>query len=209
LDANNNLILKKEIEKAKKYLSKNCEIMKGFIKSKPACPYEFQDDLYFYITRAIVYQQVSTKAAATIFDRFQKEIKGKFTAKKVLALSDETMQKCGLSRQKRSYIKNIAQYKIENPKLFKSLFKLSNEEIIENLTEIKGVGEWTVQMMLIFAMGRLNVFPEKDLAVMKSFKHYYKITSKTSLKKKNEILKRFGEYSSVASWYLWRAYEDI
>lgn len=201
--------IKKDIKKAVKHLQKNCEIMKRLIAEKPICPYEIQTELYFYLSRAIIYQQVSTKAADTIFSRFKNEIKGKFTAKKVLALSEETLQKCGLSRQKRSYIKNIAQYKIDNPTIFKNLFEMSNEAIIKNLTKIKGVGEWTVQMMLIFAMGRLDIFPKKDLAVMKSFNALYKIDEQTTTNQINEIINRYGIYSSVASWYLWRASEDL
>lgn len=196
-----------QIETGIQYLAKHCVKMKKLIAQHPAfdiCP---QDDLFQHLCKAIVSQQLSTKAAKTIFERWLNNFKNKPTPFLVLKLSDEQFQNSGVSRQKRTYIRNIARYWQTHKKWVANLDKEGNETIIKELTTIKGIGEWTVQMLLIFALCRLDVFPVKDLGIEKGLQKVYGISSQSSPQQLKKIRAKWGAYSSIASWYLWRSIE--
>jgi len=164
--------------------------------------------LFFELCKAIVSQQLSVKAAATIFERWLTNFKPKPTPNKVLKLTDEEFQNCGVSRQKRTYIRNIAKYWNNNKSFIKNINTKTNEAIIKELSSIKGVGEWTVQMLLMFSMGRLNVYPIKDLAIVKGLQKVYGLPDKPTKANFEATAKNWGNYASIACWYLWRSLED-
>jgi DNA-3-methyladenine glycosylase II len=169
-----------------------------------------QKDIYVVLLRAIVSQQLSTKAADTIWNRFIDLFPDKYPhPKKVVKLSVEKMRGCGLSFQKAGYIKNIAEFDLKHPDLDKKLEKLSNEEVIEFLTQIKGVGKWTVEMILMFAMGRPDVFSIGDLVLRNSVIDIYKIksTGKKQLDQIEKIAEAWSPYRSYACTCLWK-YKD-
>lgn len=199
--------LDKEIEKGTKFLAANCAKMKKLITQKPACSLFIQDDLYYYLSKAIVSQQLSVKAAATIFERWEQAVPGKVIPNNVLKMDDETCRAAGLSRQKTAYLKNIATYWKANKVFVKSIPQQSNEIIIEELSSIKGVGVWTVQMLLMFALGRLNVYPTKDLGILYGLQKTYGLPNKPSKEQFAKPAKKWGEYSTIACWYLWRSLE--
>lgn len=194
-----------QIETGIQYLAKHCLKMKKLIAQHPACDIYPNSDLFLYLCKAIISQQLSTKAAKTIFERWLKNFNKKPTPSLVLKLSDEEFQKCGVSRQKRTYIRNIARFWQTHKKWVVNLHNEDNETILKELTTIKGVGEWTVQMLLIFALCRLDIFPIKDLGIDKGLQKIYGISSQSSPKQIQKIRAKWGAYSSIASWYLWRS----
>ncbi len=166
------------------------------------------DDLYLSLLRSIVSQQLSTKAANTIFGRFLDLFPNKYPiAALIIATKDEQLRAVGLSFQKISYIKAVAQYSLTNNLSLAHINQLSNDEIIAELTTIKGVGKWTVEMILIFGLKRLDVFPYDDLIIKNGIIKRYNITSKGKQLKADcyQIAEKWKPYRSVASLFLWES----
>ena len=164
-------------------------------------------DLYGALIRAIVSQQLSVKAAQTIYNRFIALFKNGYPeAKIILKLSDEKMRTVGLSYQKCGYIKNIAQYSLTEGLDYEILKQKNNKELIEHLVKIKGVGQWTVEMLLMFSLGREDVFPVDDLGIQNGIKKLYALTSekKELLKEMQELSKKWQPYCTLACLYIWR-----
>lgn len=160
------------------------------------------------LARAIVYQQLSGKAAATIFGRVQDLVGKKLDPHIVLQTDEDELRACGMSRPKVRYLKDLAGRTLDGtvPTL-RQLRKMDDEEIVTRLTEVKGVGRWTVEMLLIFRLGRPDVFPVDDLGVRKGFQLTYKTRELPTPKQMHRRAKNWRPYRSVASWYLWRATE--
>lgn len=172
------------------------------------------------MVRAIVFQQLAGAAARTIYLRLQiaceKAVHGQdterslyggfgITPESVLALTEEQMRSCGLSRQKLSYIRDLAAKTISREVDFESLPNMTDEEVIAHLTRVKGVGVWSAQMFLIFALGRLDVMPTVDLGINMAICRHY---NKRKVPKPKQILKfseKWKPYRSLACWYLWRS----
>ncbi|MGY5873293.1 MAG: DNA-3-methyladenine glycosylase 2 family protein [Candidatus Thorarchaeota archaeon] len=164
------------------------------------------------LIRSIVYQQLSGKAAKTIHDRMSKLV-GKLTPKSVLVKSQEELKSVGLSRQKASYLHNVADAFTRGGFLWKyrtleSLSEISSEEIINLFVQIKGVGEWTVQMYLIFSMGRLDVLSEKDLGVRKGVMRLYGLNKMPTPKEVKIITEKWKPLETVGTCLAWRILED-
>lgn len=167
---------------------------------------ELSIDIYHALLSSIVSQQLSTKVVKVIWKRFSDLfIDGYPTAEAVLATDHDLLRKVGLSNNKARYIKNVAEFKMANNMTFDYLQQFSDDEVISYLTQIKGVGKWTVQMILMFPMDRPNVFPEDDLGIQNVMKSLYNIElEKKELKlKMNEIARVWSPYRSIASKYLW------
>jgi DNA-3-methyladenine glycosylase II len=162
-----------------------------------------------YLQRSIVYQQLSGKAAATIYRRFVGLYRGRPpTAEQVLTTTDASLRGAGLSAAKARAIRDLAHHHQAGripPRAL--LYRLDHEAIVERLTAVKGIGRWTVEMLLIFYLGHADVLPLGDLGVKKGYQRVYGKRRPPS----PEALRRHGErwrpYRSVASWYLWRALE--
>ena len=168
------------------------------------------DSPFQSLLRAIVYQQLSGKAAATIHGRVLAKFDCRTGPKpeQILAEPEDSLRACGLSRNKIAAVKDLAAKTAEGvvPDL-RTLRKLDDAEIISRLVSVRGIGQWTVEMLLIFHLGRPDVLPHSDLGVRKGFMLTYK---KPELPSKNELLEhgeRWRPYRSVASWYMWRATE--
>jgi 3-methyladenine DNA glycosylase/8-oxoguanine DNA glycosylase len=161
------------------------------------------------LLRSIIYQQLSGKAAASIHARFVALFPRKRpTPALVLKMPEEKLRACGLSYQKIRYMKDLAQ-KFENRTIkHRALAKMSSEEIIAHLTQVKGIGEWTVHMLLIFTMGRLDVLPVGDLGIKKGFQIVYDLKALPDKKTMERLAAHWRAHSSVASWYLWRAADE-
>jgi DNA-3-methyladenine glycosylase II len=157
------------------------------------------------LVRSITSQQVSTKAAASVFAKLKAAVGPRFTAKAVLRVTPEELRACGLSSQKTSYVRDLAE-KVDSRQInFKKLAVQSDEEIIETLTKVRGIGVWTVQMFLIFALERPNVFPAADLGVRNAILRAYKLERDHKVVDLIQISARWHPYCSVAAWYLWRS----
>ena len=166
------------------------------------------DDLYISLLRSIVSQQLSTKAASTIYGRFLDLFPDKYpNASLIIETKEEQLRAAGLSFQKISYIKAVAQYSLTNNLSQAHINQLSNDEIITELTSIKGVGKWTVEMILIFGLKRLDVFPYDDLIVKNRIIKMYNITSKGKQLKADchQIAEQWKPYRSIASLFLWES----
>lgn len=167
-------------------------------------------DVYFRLMRAISGQQLSVKAAATIWERFVDLFPDRYPHPTlVLAIDTERMRQAGLSYQKASYIKAIAAFALENDITYERLSKMSDEEIIAYLTSIRGVGRWTVEMILMFALGRKDVFPADDLGIINAMRSLYKlrVTGKALRERCIRISEKWRPYRSYACFYLW-PYKD-
>ena len=196
------------IDKGMKHLKQADEKMGRLIAEfeKP----EFKKDLNYFeaLVRAIVYQQLSGKAAATIYKRFKNLfIKNKYPSPiMVMERSHEELRSVGLSNQKASYIHNIANA-FYTGAIPKDINAIGDKEVIECLTIIKGVGPWTAEMFLMFTLNRPDVFPVTDLGIQKGFQLFFQLDK---LPRPDQMIKKaepWRPYRTLASWYLWRLVE--
>jgi DNA-3-methyladenine glycosylase II len=164
---------------------------------------------YDALVRSIVFQQLSGKAAGTIHRRLCELYPGKRPrAERVLATSDELLRAAGLSRQKIGYLRDLSARVADRSLPLAHLGRLPDEEIIEHLVQVKGIGRWTVQMFLMFRLGRPDVLPELDLGVQNAIQRAYGLPKRPTPKDVLRIGEKWRPYASVASWYLWRSLEN-
>jgi DNA-3-methyladenine glycosylase II len=160
---------------------------------------------------SIISQQLSVKAAASIKKRFMALFGDRFpTPGEILEQETETLRQVGLSYRKVEYIKDLALHVLEGKVLFDQFEALPNEEIIKELVAVKGIGEWTVHIFLMFCMGRLNVLPVGDLGIRNGMLRYYQLDHLPSPAEMQAIATQYNwqPYESVASWYLWCALDN-
>lgn len=171
---------------------------------------ELDIDIYHALLRSIVSQQLSTKVAKIIWNRFTDLFIDSYPdPEELLARDHELLRGVGLSNSKANYVKNVAEFKMANDMSFDYLQDMADEEIIRYLTQIKGVGTWTVQMILMFPMDRPNVFPVNDLGIQNAMKNLYQLSleKKELLIRMNEISLQWEPFRTVASKYLWKTLE--
>ena len=161
------------------------------------------------LARAIVFQQLSGKAAGTIMSRFNALYPGNSPAPQaVLATSDEQMRAVGLSRQKIAYLRDLS-LKVETGALpLDAVEHMADDDLIEHLVQVKGIGRWTAQMFLMFRLGRPDVLPELDLGVQNAIRRAYRMRKRPTPKQVKRIGAKWSPHSSVACWYLWRSLEN-
>lgn len=172
----------------------------------------FNEDLYLSLMKAIVSQQLSVRAAATIWQRFLSIFKSGYPhARLLLRLNDEKLRAAGLSYQKAGYLKNIARFSLEKTLDYAKLRSKTDEELITYLVEIKGVGRWTVEMLLMFSLNREDILPLDDLGIQNGIKNLYKIDAKNKKELYGhmvEVAEKWRPYRTLACRYLWR-YNDL
>lgn len=159
-------------------------------------------NLFDAIIRSIIGQQISVKAAHTVYSKLN-ELVGTLTPKAILEASKEEIQACGMTFRKTEYLTSCAQYFIDNQTLIEHFDVLSDADIIKHLSQIYGVGKWTVQMVLIFSMNRMDVVSYDDLMIRKGIEKAYGI-EKLTKKQFNKIVLEYSPYGSIASLYLWK-----
>jgi DNA-3-methyladenine glycosylase II len=161
---------------------------------------------------SILSQQLSTTVAKIMFKRFLELFGGKEpSAKKILTIPVETIKAIGISQQKANYIHHVAEFIVEHKITDKKLDKMTDDEIIELLTQIKGVGRWTVEMLLMFSLGREDIFAVDDLGIQKGFQKLHKLEhlkGKELKLKMHELSQRWSPYRSFACLYLWKFQDD-
>ena len=197
------------IKKAVKYLMKSDPELIPLLDAFKIQDLQPETDYFKSLTRSIVYQQLSGKAAKTISDRFILLYKDKSypTPVDVINIDHEKLRSVGLSNSKAQYIKNIAHAFLDNPDTYDSLEKMDDQDIIDTLITIKGVGPWTAQMFLMFTLNRPDVFPVTDLGVQKGFKHYYKLSEMPTPGQMLKKSEQWAPYRTVVSLYFWRLLE--
>ena len=194
--------------KAKSILSNRDKVMRKLINSYKDGSLVTRNDVFFSLCKSIIGQQISVAAANSVFSKFEKSCKGKITARNVNKLSPKSLKKCGLSRQKVRGIKDLAKKIITKefkPHLIK---KMTDEEAIEYLSNLRQIGRWSAEMILLFTFNRSNIWPLQDIGLLRAISNNYKkryFPPKTFL---NKLYKKFTPYCSVATWYLWRSIDN-
>ena len=198
-----------DIEAGLDFLKKD-ENMQVLIKKFGRPDFNQGQDYFQSLLRSIVFQQLSGKAAQTIYERLVSLIPktSNLCPNEVLKLDKDEMRKAGLSSQKINYVKNLADYFENNYFEKKNVERMSDEEISRQLTQIKGIGQWTVDMFLMFTLNREDIIPYGDLGIQKGI---MKILNKKNLPSKKEMencSKKWIPYRTIACWYLWRVTDD-
>ena len=197
------------VKKGLRVLSKNDVVLARVIKTVGAFTLAADPVGYEILVRSILSQQISVAAARTIRGRLQAMLPGgKFTAKSINALSDEQLQSVGVSRQKQTYIQHLTMCTLDGTINFRRIAKASDEEAIEELVQVKGIGRWTAQMFLMFSLGRLDVFAPDDLGLRNAIHKLYEPTEKLSRAELEQHAEMWRPYRTIASWYLWRSLEQ-
>jgi len=167
----------------------------------------FREPDFESLVRSIVYQQLSGRVAAVIFGRLAKAIGGKFTPENILKLRPSRMRTLGLSTQKTAYIRDLARHTRDGNLVFEELPQLSDTEVIERLTQVKGIGLWTAHMFLIFALQRNDIMRTGDLGIRNAIRKAYGLAELPQPGEMEVLAARWRPYCTVASWYLWRSLE--
>ena len=194
--------------KAKQILSKRDRVMKKLI-----CDYKdgsliTRNVIFFSLCKSIIGQQISVAAANSVFLKFKKKCKNKINAKNVKKLSFNSLKSCGLSKQKVKGIRDLAKRTLDktfNPNLRK---KMTDEEAIEYLSDLRQIGRWSAEMILLFTFNRSNIWPLQDIGLLRAISNNYNkkyFPPKIFL---NKLYKKFTPYCSVATWYLWRSIDN-
>ena len=193
---------------AKKYLSKKDKVMSRLIKNYQN-PSETiltsRRDIFFSLCKSIVGQQISVAAANAVFLKFQKKCNYKINAKTVSNLTFSQIKSCGLSRQKVLGIKNLSKQIIDKSFKPKLISNMTDEEAIIYLSNLRQIGRWSAEMILIFTYNRSNIWPVQDIGLLRAISKNYKKKYLPPEKFVNILKKRFTPYCSVATWYLWRS----
>ena len=193
------------MRKAVNHLKKSDPVLRAIIERVGPCRMEFGVPEFSSVAEAIVYQQLNGKAAVTIFNRFAELAGDPLTPEGILKLSDEQLRSVGLSKQKSAYLKDLASKTSDGLLNFARLPEMTDEEVIEHLTQVKGVGVWTAHMFLMFSLRRPNVLPTGDYGVQVAIKKHYKKRKLPKPKDMEKIAKAWEPYRSVACWYMWRS----
>ena len=195
-------------KKAKKNLSKKDKIIARLIKSYES-PSETiltsRKDIFYSLCKSIIGQQISVAAANSVFFKFKKKCNNKINARIVSRLTFSQIKACGLSRLKVIGIKSLAKQTLDktfNPKLIN---KMNDEEAIEYLSNLRQIGRWSAEMILIFTYNRSNIWPIQDIGLLRAISKNYKKKYLPPEKFVSLLKKRFSPYCSVATWYLWRS----
>ena len=194
--------------KAKKYLSKKDKTMAKLIKNYQS-PSETiltsRRDIFFSLCKSIIGQQISVAAANSVFLKFKKNCNNRINAKVVSKLSFSQLKNCGLSRQKVFGIKSLAKQILKksfNPKLIPNM---NDEDAILYLSNLRQIGRWSAEMILLFTYNRSNIWPIQDIGLLRAISNNYKKKYLPPDKFVSLLKKRFSPYCSVATWYLWRS----
>ncbi|MFZ1250187.1 MAG: DNA-3-methyladenine glycosylase [Candidatus Microsaccharimonas sp.] len=201
-----------KVAEAAQFLSAKDPILAGVIRTSPLPDFSPHTSYYQELVESIISQQLSVKAAATILERFRELFASTFPEPKdILSKDIEQFRAVGLSRQKASYIRDLAEKVIDGTIHFEHLDALSNQEVIDELIQVKGVGMWTVHMFLLFCMGRLDVLPTGDLGIRNGIQKLYNLSARPTSEEVEAIANTNGwhPYESIASWYIWRSLDNM
>ena len=194
--------------RAKKILSKKDKVMRELINNYKDKSLVTRNDVFFSLCKSIIGQQISVAAANSVFLKFKKKCNNKITAKNVNKLSASSLKSCGLSRQKVKGIKDLAKRMINKsfkPSLIK---KMSDEEAIEYLSELRQIGRWSAEMILLFTFNRSNIWPLQDIGLLRAISNNYNKKYFPPKSFLDKLYKKFTPYCSVATWYLWRSIDN-
>ena len=195
--------------KAKRALSKKDSIIKKIIKKYKDGFLTTRNNPFFSLCRTIVGQQISTKAADSIWAKFEKKCKKKIKPKTVLKIPSYSLKKAGLSRQKISYLKNIAKAFVNKSFEVKKLKKMNDIDAINYITKLKGLGVWSAEMFLMFNLNRSDIYPTADIGLLRGISKNYKTSYPPSKKFLKKISNLHLGYRTVFTWYMWRSIDPV
>lgn len=201
-----------QLEVVARQLAANDRILASVIEAAPLPSFTPHTDYYKALVSSIIGQQLSVKAAATIRQRFVDLFDGEFPApEQILTRSVEELRSVGFSRSKAGYVQDLARHILDGSVRFDTIDTLSNQAIITELTAVKGIGEWTVHMFLIFCMGRLDVLPTGDLGIRTGIKNLYNLDHLPTPDEVREIAaaNKWSPFESAASWYIWHSLDNM
>ena len=190
------------------HLAKRDKVLRRLIKAFPEADFVSRGDAFEALARSIVGQQISVKAAQSIWARFV-ACAGKMTPATVRALDPQSLRACGFSGQKVAYVQDLAMRFDEGLVKPRRWARMADEAIIEELVQVKGIGRWTVEMFLIFHMKRPDVLPVDDLGLRRAIERHYNDGEALSRDEMRAIGKPWSPFSSVATWYLWRSLDPV
>ena len=194
--------------KAKKILSKRDPVLRKIIKKYNKGFLTTRGNPFFSLCRTVIGQQISTKAADSIWSKFEKKCKKRITPNVVLKIPSRKLKSAGLSRQKIGYLKNIAKAFKNKSFDVRKLKKMNDDKAINYITKIKGLGVWSSQMLLIFNLTRSDVFPVKDIGLLRAISKNYKTSYPPSKKFLDKISKMHFGYRTIFTWYMWRSIDS-
>ena len=192
-------------QKAKRILSKRDLVLRKIIKKYNKGFLTTRNNPFFSLCRTIVGQQISTKAADSIWFKFEKKCKRRINPSTILKISSQNLRGVGLSRQKISYLKNISKAFRNKSFDMKEIKKMTDDEAISYITKIKGLGVWSAEMFLMFNLNRPNIFPIKDIGLLRAISKNYKKPYPPSEKFLNKISKLHDGNRTMFTWYMWRS----
>ena len=196
------------VKAARLHLQKADPVMKQILKQVGPFTAKTTRDRFLTLVRSIVAQQISGAAARTILSRLLEAIApAKISPESVSEFDVDGLREIGVSRQKATYILDLAA-QVENGNVdLQKIGRKSDQEVIDELVQVKGIGVWTAQMFMMFSLGRMDVFPDGDLGIQQGIKKNYPIKCELTTKKMHEIAEPWHPYATIASWYLWRSLE--
>ncbi len=194
-----------KIEAAIRHLKKVDPVMGNLIDRAGPFQLKLDRNRFGMLVRSILSQQISTKAARSIRLRLDERIHPEpLSAQAIIRLTDDELRSVGLSRQKVSYLKDLSIRVLDERLQLDQIGRLSDEEVIDHLVQVRGIGRWTAQMFLIFSLGRLDVFPHDDLIVRASIRELYELEELPNKQQSHAIAEAWKPYCSIATWYCWR-----
>jgi DNA-3-methyladenine glycosylase II len=180
-------------------------LLGALIARSGPCRIEGRRDPFVSLAEAIVYQQLSGKAAGTIWKRLERLVPGRrLTPRALLALDASSLRAAGLSRQKAAYLRDLAQRFRDGTLDARRLRRLGDDQVIEALTRVKGIGRWTAEMFLIFCLKRPDVWPVDDLGILKGLQRLHRMKRLPAKHRAQALGERWRPYRTIATWYLWR-----
>jgi len=196
-------------DRAKRALARRDPVMGAIMRGHPGVYMTVRGEPFMTLARAICGQQISVKAAQSVWDRVCICLEQKISPQAVVAADRKNLRACGLSDRKTEYIADLAQHFVDGKIHARNWPQMSDEAIIAELTDVRGIGRWTAEMFLMFNLLRPDVFPLDDLGLQKAIRVAYFKGRKTSLKRMKKLGETWRPWRSVATWYLWRSLDPV
>jgi DNA-3-methyladenine glycosylase II len=190
------------------YLSKRDPVMKKIIRAYAGESLTSRGDVFFTIARSIAGQQISVKAADSVWKRVEAALPG-IAPKHFLSKSVAELRACGLSQRKAEYLHHLSEFFLKEKKRIKTWDALDDETLIKELIHLRGIGRWTAEMMLIFHFMRADVFPVDDIGVLKGIEKNYPVKQPVSKAEATALAEQWRPWRTVATWYLWRSLDPV
>lgn len=193
--------------KAVRHLSRKCAVLKGIVKTVGPCTWApASDDPFTMLVRCVIYQQISTKAAKSIYDRLVAACGGPPVAReRLVAMTEAELRACGVSGPKQRALRAVADHVAANPDLLPGIADRDEPTLRKQLVAIKGIGNWSVDMFLMFGLARPDVLPVGDLGLRMAVKKHFALDELPTPAELEELCAHWKPYRSVATWYMWRS----